>query len=506
MAVDVVIRKLDESYIYIDCEEDIAYELRGHFTYTVDGYWWNPQYKYGNWDGKIRIFNIRNKTIYTGLLARVILFCKRMNYSYKLENFEIPSKIGKEDFSEFIDKLSVCAGGKRIQARDYQLEYAKKAIDMQRMVLVSPTSSGKSLMIYFICQFLQQYILQDTSEKILLLVPNKNLVAQMAGDFEDYASDIQWNMEDNCHLIFAGQDKDSSKQIYISTWQSIYKQPNNYFKKFSAIIVDECHGAEAKCLKQIAEKCKTAVYRYGTSGTLKDIKSHRLVLEGLFGPIEEATTIKNLIDQNHSPPVEVEAINLKYDKEACKFVAGMDYQKEIDFITQNKKRRKLVIQMAKNIPGNTLILFQRKDKHGVPMFEEAQKEILNRPLYYVSGDTDVDEREQIRHIVEKENQAIVFATYGVFSTGVNIKRIHNIVFASPYKSRIKVLQSLGRGLRIAEGKDKLKLYDIVDVLKHRNRKNYTYKHFLERMKIYKEQLFPVKIVNIQFRSSSRVKD
>ena len=158
---------------------------------------------------------------------------------------------------------------------------------------------------------------------------------------------------------------------------------------------------------------------------------------------------------------------------------------------QNKKRNQFIYNLCKNLKGNTLVLYQLVEKHGEVLNDMMQD--LDKEVHFVHGGVGTNEREQIRALAEKKDNILILASYGVFSTGINIRNLHNVVFASPYKSRIKVLQSIGRGLRKSEQKDAVRLYDISDDLSHGNKKNFTLLHFQERINIYNEEEFTYKV-------------
>ena len=318
----------------------------------------------------------------------------------------------------------------------------------------------------------------------------------MYSDFGDYSWKDSWNVDEHCHKIYSGREKFSINQrVIISTWQSVYKLPASWFQNFGMVVGDEAHNFKAKSLTSIMEKCTEAKYRMGTTGTLDGTQTHKLVLEGLFGPVYKVTTTKKLIDNKDLAQLNIDILVLKYKDEYCKEVSQQKYQEEIDFIVKYQPRNRFISNLALDQKGNTLILFNYVEKHGKPLHSLLQEKTPdNRKLFYVSGETDVDTREQVRAITEKENDAIIVASIGTFSTGINIKRLHNIIFASPSKSQIRVLQSIGRGLRKSDRDTKI--YDIADDLHWKSNKNYTLQHAAERVKIYSKEKFNYKLWDI----------
>ena len=348
-----------------------------------------------------------------------------------------------------------------------------------------------------------RYFLMHNDDKVLIIVPTTSLVKQMYGDFCEYAdNDDDWFATENCHEIMAGLYKyHNTKRVYISTWQSIYQQPKVYFQQFGMVIGDEAHNFKAKSLTSILTKCTEARYRFGLTGTLDGTQTHKLVLEGLFGPHKNVTTSKALIDRGDLANISIDIILLKHKEEACKEVSKMKYQDEVDYIVTCDARNKFIKNLALAQKGNTLILFQFVEKHGEPLFRmiseaaEGLWGVGKRKVFFVSGKTPADIREEVRSITEKESNAILVCSYGTFSTGVNIINLHNIIFASPSKSQIRVLQSIGRGLR--KSNQDTTLYDITDDLHWKSKKNYTLNHSSERIKIYAKEKFKFKIHEVK---------
>jgi superfamily II DNA or RNA helicase len=476
----VNIEQLNNSYIKVDCEPSIAQELSDFFTFEVPGAQFSPQYRNKYWDGKIRLFNLKNNQIYAGLYRHVEEFC-RLN-DYPCTTNLIDSKLADPKV-DFTTKLKL-----PFEPRDYQLLGFMHALSKQRCVLISPTASGKSLMIYMI----MSWLLANGKKRGLLIVPTVSLVEQMTGDFKSYGL----NTDKYVQKIYAGFDKQPNMPITISTWQSIYEMPKKYFSQFDFVIGDEAHTFKAKSLTDIMTKLVNCDYRIGTTGTLDGTKVNKLVLEGLFGPVKKIVSTKELMDQKHLADFQINALVLKYPQEVCKTVKGISYQEEIDFLVSNETRNNYIRDLAIGLTGNTLILYTYVEKHGKVLFDIIDKIRHNRKVFFVCGETDVLDREQVRHITEKENDAIIVASYGTFSTGINIRNLHNIIFASPTKSRVRSLQSIGRGLRLGDNKEKAFLYDIADDLRYGSYTNFTLKHYEERMKMYSEEKFKVKIQNV----------
>ena len=475
---DIILHKKNEVYLQVECDRSIARELNDFFSFDVPEAKYMPSYKNKFWDGKIRLFDTRTNQIYNGLYYYIKEFAETRSYSITGGVWSSLS-IHRENVESFISGLH-CP----IQARDYQIDATHHSIRTGRALLVSPTASGKSLIIYFLIRYYQKIIKDTEHNNILLLVPTTSLVEQMFTDFKDYG----WDSEYYCHRIYSGKEKVSDKFCYISTWQSLYQQPLSYFKRFGVIFGDEAHTFKADSLKNIMHKSINCEYKYGLTGTLDGTQSHRLILEGIFGPVKQVTTTRQLIDKKQLSDLKVTGIVLTYPKEECII---RTYQNEIKYLTTHPKRNNLIKNLSLDQTGNTLILFSLI-KHGELLFKLIKEKTNDVHLVY--GATDTGTRERVRKLTEESKRRILVASFGVFSTGVNIRNLHNIIFASPYKSRIRNLQSIGRGLRLHDSKISAKLYDIADDFDGRN---HTIKHFVERINIYNQEEFDYEIHKVQ---------
>ena len=499
----ITVKVKDNSFLYVDCDDKgIIQELAEYFTFFVPGYKFMPQFRNKLWDGKVRLLNLRDQSIYSGLFNHIKTFCRDRNLELISVLREPPSKYNLPgmDYPAPLDWIS-CAAPLNLpfEPRDYQLEAVEHGLRQRTGLLVSPTASGKSLIIYL----LMRYFLMTNEDKCLIIVPTTSLVKQMFTDFCKYSEyDERFFPTEDCHEIMAGLDKGhETKRVYISTWQSIYKMQKGYFEQFGMVVGDEAHNFKAKSLTSILTKCTEARYRFGLTGTLDGTQTHKLVLEGLFGPHKKITTSKELIDRGDLANIDIDIVLLKHKDEHCKEVSKMKYQDEVDWLVTNDTRNKFIKNLALDQKGNTLVLFQYVEKHGEPLFRminaaaEGLWGVGKRKVFYVSGKTPADTREEIRAITEVENDAILVCSYGTFSTGINIVNLHNIIFASPSKSQIRVLQSIGRGLR--KSTLDTKIYDIADDLHWKSNKNYTLNHSGERVKIYSKERFKFKIHEVK---------
>ena len=482
------ISKKNEVYLILNnISPSTAQELTEFFTFEVPGAKFMPMYRNRMWDGKIRLFSPGTGQIYVGLLSYIKKYCKQNNIEYTIEeDIENDRDIILSDVRNFVRSLKPKSKGKSLKIRDYQLEAVQHAISKNRVLLVSPTASGKSLIIYVLVRYYHMMGL-----KTLILVPTTSLVEQMYSDFEDYG----WSPGTYCQKIYQGHDKKITKDVAISTWQSIYKMPKKYFENFGCVIGDEAHLFKAKSLTGIMTKLHQCKYRYGLTGTLDGTQTHQLVLEGLFGTVDNVVTTKELIDKKTLANLKIKCVVLKHPPIREK----MTYAEELEYLVTNNTRNQFIIDLCRNISGNTLCLFQLVEKHGKILYEEISKIAKDRKVFFVYGGVDSLERERIREIVENEKDAIIIASFGTFSTGINIRNLHNIVFASPSKSKIRVLQSIGRGLRASKSKMGVLVFDIADDISYRERRNFTLNHFSERINIYNEQQFNYEISKVKLK-------
>ena len=489
--------KVNEVYCKITAEKSILRELSEYFTFYVPGHQYTPEFRNRIWDGKIRLFNLQTNQLYLGLLYYLEKFCKEREYTIELEGLEEESEYSVYHAKKFVDSLNLHSKGKKLDIHEHQLYAYIHSMQAHRAMLVSPTSSGKSLIIYLIFRQLYEY----QGLKGLMIVPTTSLVEQMFTDFQDYSSHNDFNVADNVHKIYdyKGMVKQTDKSLTISTWQSLYKMPKEFFEQFDYILGDEAHLFKSQSLTTILTSCVNTKYRIGLTGTLDGTKTHRLVLEGLFGPVKQVITTREMIDSGKASDFEIKCLILKHSEQASRSIT--DYQSEIQYLIASEPRNKFIKNLAVSLGKNTLVLYQMVDKHGQILYDMIKntEKLGERKVFFIHGGVDVEEREEVRRIMEIENDAIVVASYGTFSTGINIRNLHNIIFASPSKSRVRNLQSIGRGLRKNEGKDKAVLYDIADDMRVGKNMNFTLRHFVERTKIYNSEQFTFKIYKIRLK-------
>ena len=485
---DLIIKKKNEVYLKVNTEPHVHHELADFFTFEIESAkYMQKTRRYKGWDGKVRLYSPATGEIYVGLVSYLTQWAHEKGYQYDIENHE---NFGHpHDQNDLITPESVVgfvkALGLSVKAHDYQLSAIYECLRYNRALLLSPTASGKSLMIYSLVRF---HV--NVKRNVLIIVPTTSLVEQMYKDFTEYG----WNTKHHCHKIYGGQDKYVQNDVVISTWQSLYKEPRKFFDRFDVVIGDEAHLFKAKSLTNIMSKMHGCKYRYGFTGTLDGANCNQLVLEGVFGRCRQVTKTNKLMKQGHVAKLKINIILLKHQEQIFE-----GYQDEIEYLIDNEFRNRFIRNLACDLKGNTLVLFNYVERHGLPLYKMINSH-TDSPVHFVCGGVDVNDREEIRRLVENENNAIIVASYGTFSTGINIKKLHNVIFASPSKSRVRNLQSIGRVLRKAKGKVKATLYDIADDVSTDKGNNYTLRHLKERIKIYKEEDFNYEIIDIKLKN------
>lgn len=485
MAHNIYIEKLNEVEAIIYCEDDINAELSDYFKFKSPNAQWSPAYNDDKWDGYIRLYNGFTHKLLVGMIPRVIEFANVRGYTVEL-NYE-PNRI-KVDLIEWLKLFPV---SDEIKHREYQIKAVQDSLRETRTLTLSPTASGKSFMIYLMAKITNQV----HGQKILITAPRTGIVTQLKKDFIEYGCS-----EEDVATIYEDTDVDGDQKFVISTWQSIYKRPSKWFDRFGTVCGDEVHLYEASCVKRMMKKTKKAEYKFGFTGSLKETKTHKLHLEGLFGKITRTKTTKELQTAGYLSPIEVKAIQLDYIQLDRKRANKLTYQDELKFLIEHEPRTNFIVKCTESTVGNTLVLFERIE-HGKVLHERIIKACPNKTVHYIAGEIDKDKREDIRqHIINNpDEENVIVASLGTYSTGINIPNLHVIIFTHPFKSSITLLQSLGRGLRKHITKSGLVLIDIADDLKYKGHVNYAFEHFMERLKIYRSEGHPVKPVSIKLK-------
>lgn len=494
----------NEIHMIVKSDPGIREEIKEYFSFKPEGFQFSPAFKNKMWDGFIRLYNPYRPKLYVGLLDYLRKFCDDRGYELVVDPVYGEKENIPDDYGYTIAKEVGLS--EKFQLRDYQNDYIVNALRCRRSLSLSPTSSGKSLIQYLIMSHYRHVL----GLRTLIIVPTTSLVDQMAGDFVDYGCDPKL-----IYKIRGGIDKNTNHPIVVSTWQSLTKLDPDWFAQFGVVFGDEAHLFTAKSLTDtsgkkpgIMDKMPNTRYRHGFTGTIsRESKTHKLVLQGIFGSVKEIVRTKDLIESGTVASFKVKAVVLDHSNQARtelrKAQKGKPktqrYSIEKEFLINMEKRNIFLRNLVWSLKDqNNLILFDLVEKHGKVLEPLLKKE--GRVLHFIYGGVGATQREHVRHTIENDpiKRHDILASYGVFSTGVNLKKIDNAIFASGYKSEIKVLQSIGRTLRKGNGADDATLYDISDDLSVGSLENYTLQHFKKRIGIYAEQGFEFKIHTIDF--------
>lgn len=510
----------NHSYGKLEGDYPTIMELWEQFSFYVPGYRFMPSYERGTWDGKIRLVNISTREFPVGLIGTLIEWCKTNEIEYTVDPQLISTVGSTEPVLEFLNNQRFFSKGTEIFPRDDQKYAIIRAITEKRCINICPTSFGKSL-----CIFAQALWHINNGRKVIIVVPSVNLVRQFANDIIDYCTDENGitHRLPVMQQIFAGQSKDIDPEtnICITTWQSIYNLDKSWINQFDCIILDEAHKGSAKCIKEVFDTAETVEYRTGWTGSLKSSSITGMQAEALIGPIKVITDTAALMDAGVVADLTIQMVRFNYDTEMVKQLKDYfdikrkttgkpTYTDEIKFLETNVQRNTTIVKMAGMFKNTGLLLYTHQ-AHGKELYRIARSMFPSKNIYKIDGsavirnDTRYKTYEELKSVIENEEDAILICSFGVFSTGVSIKNINYIFFTVPIKSYVRTIQSIGRGLRVSKSKTKVMLIDIVDDLCGRTKtgkkgkENYAYKHFKERFNMYAEQKFKYNMMTIDIK-------
>lgn len=486
---DLIIEKVNSSCVHLVCEDGLSHRFYNVFSAYAPGYRFNPRFKLHVWDGKVRCYNPITQILPIGLLNNLLIWCDQHKIEYSLQGFDKPLRdnIDKAELEKQMNSY-ITAG---FQARDYQVNAVHAALTNRRGVLLSCTGSGKSLMIY---TFLRYLLDNKDVHRAILIVPTVSLVEQMFSDFRDYGWD---DLEDHVEMLYSGKKPTFKKEILISTWQSLEKEDPEFFEVYDACVVDECHQAKCNVVTRLLKLMHNAEYKIGTSGTLPTEISEQLQINSVIGNVLFELKSCELIARGYLTKLNIAAIFLKYPLSFIEENKERTYPEEVKMVEEYSNRNKVLNFIIDHTsPMNNMLILVNHRNHLKDVEDYLHKNYPEKKVSIITGDVKAKVREEIRVGIEDEDGTILLATYQTMSTGVNIPKLHAIMLFSNSKSRIKVLQSIGRGLRKHNSKNKVIIYDIVDDLSYKKRtgriaKNYCMQHFDERSSYYIEQEFPV---------------
>ena len=426
-----------------------------------------------------------------------MLLSNNRDYTYNIKETEYPigpdKNITPTEIHDYMHSLALMAHGEPLEIRSYQVDGVYQALYNKNAILLAATGSGKSCILYTV----SRYITEKLGGRILIIVPTVGLTTQLRADFADYSTANGYDVESNVHLIQAGVDKNTDKPIVISTFQSLKGVSAKYLNQFSCIFTDEGHKIQAESFKTIYGNATEVPYRLACTGTLHDAKCHILAMESLTGPVHKIAVAQDLIANKQLVPLNVSAITIQYPVEVCKPMSKVDYDTEIGWLITNPRRNNFIAKLATTCKGTTLVFFRFED-HGKVLYDKI-KELVgdSRKVFFISGKVSREERETIRKAAN-DGDAMIICSMGTMSAGVNIPAVENIVNGHPVKSKITFLQSIGRGLRLKEGKTHCNLFDIGDSLAYKTKVNTTFKHFGERLNLLISEGHTFKRVTVQF--------
>lgn len=491
----------NNQFLSIDDATELELEqLRISLTKRIESWRFNPLVKKGVWDGYVSYIK-DDKWIPAGLWKYVIDVCKEYKFEVKINGIRrlIDSDINADTFEKWaLDFFK----DSEITPRDYQIETAYNILKYRKCLAELATSAGKTLISFLTVAYMLE---KQKADKILFIVPNVSLVVQAHEDFHEY--NYMNRVSLRIQQIFAGQKIKSNKNIVIGTYQSLIKKKPEYFAEFDAVIVDETHKAKSASIKTILQKCTNAKYKFGLSGTLpKDGTLDKLTLLSQTGPVISEVKAAFLQKEGHIAQCVVKVIEMNYATESQrtafqelaqnKYENKDVFQLEQNFVITSDARLNFVSNVISRIPRNSLVLFHRIE-HGKRLYEKLRQESDKR-VFYVDGGTDKDIREEYKKKMEAGEEVVIVASYGTFSTGISIKKIHNIFFTESFKSEVIIRQSIGRGLRQHSSKDKVLIIDFVDDIRTIEWDNYLYKHGKVRQSIYKQEKFDYSIKKVTF--------
>ena len=500
---DLQINKVNEVRMRILADESIREELNDYFKFQDPGFTPNP---FSKWDGTVRLFTKSSGLIDIGLLYEVFKFAKTNKYTLELDPaLKYIQDIPKEEIEEFINSLNAkvrTEDKKYIPAicRDYQFDSIVTAIRHTRCVLELATSAGKSFILYVMARYYRQRReALESNLRTLIIVPSIHLVNQLYENFEEYSEGTEWKPWYYTQLICEGATRYVNKDIVISTWQGIQNQDKDWFHQFGDVVVDEVHTAKGEKLSYILNNCINCDQRLGVTGTLANTTVAALQVVAHFGSYHKIITARELIDQGYAADIKINMIELQHTMADAIEMNGADYQKEIEFLISHELRNRLIARMALALKGNVAIMFERIDAHMMLVYEILTATKKN--VFVINGEVKSSDRVAIQKAIEEGEDITLLASYGTMQQGVSIKKLHHLILAHPSKSYIRIIQTLGRLMRIHSTKDVAQIWDLVDNLIYNRMYNHAIRHSHERYKFYLQERHPVKFTKVPMVSN-----
>lgn len=489
----VIVYQHDNTFIKVDCDKEAALLIKERFSSMSPGAKFSQKFKDHLWDGKVSMFKLTNYLLPAGLKGILFDFLEENDVQYTDNTRPEINNISDEFLSQLYDAVVT---NKDKTPRDYQHIAIKELLTNKKGVIEYGTGAGKSCIIYVIIRYLLAI-----GKRTAIIVPNVSLVRQMKNEFVEYG----WSAcDDFVTLMGDGLVPDESKPVLISTFQSLINQPDSMIASYGAVIVDEVHRAKSKSIKTILEKMPNADYRMGVTGTLPDeegeddcdgdMKLDYFTIVGYIGICLAEKSTSELMDEGFLTRVNIINLVLKYPEDICKKNAYRPYVEEVLTIMEYGDRNKIFDIVFNQAPdGHNSLILVNKLGH-VDLIKNYLDSFIDKKysIHVITGKVKGKKRDSIISTLESSGNNILVATYGTMSTGVNVRRLHNVFLASNAKKKYRVLQALGRGVRKHEDKEVMVLFDIVDDLRHVTKGgniklNYSYKQYLARRELYDKQ-------------------
>ena len=495
----------------------------------VENYRFLPKFKFTKWDGKIKFFN--NGNIRVGLYKEIFKALQQLDTKPILtnkEDFPINRDVTREKVNNFckeffkgyqvLDKKT--NKKKTFYPYEHQIETAYQILRNRYCTAEVATSGGKTLITSIVFFYILKHI--NPNARLLLIVPNISLVTQFYDDIIDFNSGFFQEQKNPCdlriHEIMSDKPRkyrgEKEPNLIISTYQSLSILENfdrDFYTSFFAVAVDEAHQAKTESFNKIMKRTiKGATYQFGVSGTFqKEETAEFLTVQSLTGPKVSSVRAKELQEKEIISPLKILQLHINHDDpdfleklkdiRKVKDSGRVAYSMETEYIRASEKRKTFILKILKKQTKNTLLLFNIIE-YGTELFEKAKQyfidnKINNVKFYYIDGSVKKDKRKEILKELEKDDDEIriLFATYGTLSTGVSVNNIHNIVFAESFKKEQRIIQSIGRALRLHEKKTFARVFDLVDNYIETYHYSSMTNHGKKRATMYREHNYPYSI-------------
>jgi superfamily II DNA or RNA helicase len=483
--------------------EQVQYSMRKR----IRGFFYNPLVKRKLWDGYISFY--KDGYMPVGLWNELFKLGETFNFNVEIEGLNriIDTTFDETDFRKWCEDHF--ADNPKYKARDYQIDSAVAILKNRLTTSEIATSSGKTLITFLVYGYLKH---KGQLNRMMVIVPNTTLVMQLNDDFQEYNND---KLDLKIRMVYGGaKDNDPAATLIVGTFHSLVRKSIEYFKGIDVVCVDEAHQAKTTSIKSVLDKCADTRVRFGLSGTMtEDNSADYFTITAYLGPMVNSISPKFLFKEGYATPIKVKIIKLDYQNfdireklyDLRKSKGQLDGSQllalEKKMVVQHKGRFKFIVDLIGKTSKNSLVLFSNiKDHYGKNIYD-AVREGTDKVCYYVDGGVSKEHREYYKKDMENADNKCLIASFTTFSTGISIKNIHNIFFIESYRSEIIVKQSIGRGMRLLEGKESVNIIDIVDDLSwkrgEKQHDNYLLRHGKARLEFYKQYTTNISMHNIK---------